>query len=296
VSDPNRPPVRLTKTPLSGDTHQPTPAVPAEAVPLDVGPAVPPSPDTPPTLAASPETVASPEHPSASSSAPRPVALIAVVAAVALAAVLGGGVAIGLAAGHRSAAPLTGGGPQATITQTASRPLTDAPSPSVTPTSTVPTIPAPAQTDVPTSTGMKNVCWDGSQVSHSRCPQATGPRALQYAFPQLDLDSCTNGAGVGDHFHPDWSYRCTWRGNEYHVAEYISETTRTQRLAEYGVCQQIGPGQCIAGPTAEGKRYVKTYTEESGLLFFVSSPQGLPALNAILPRSAAVLTWGMPAL
>lgn len=285
----------MTDCPMCGTTSSGTtfcekcgtrlaPVAPANAAPPPpaVAPAAPPTPaPAPPSGPMAPSASTSPTSSAPSrrgARKPPRTALLVGAGVVAVLAVAGLGVGIGLAAGNDTE-------PSANSTSVVNDPTSAAP------TSNAPSSGVPTSGETPE--GPARVCWDGSQVRGTEtCPIATGPNAIRYAFPQVDFNTCASDAGVGDHFHPGWSYRCHWRGHEFHIAEYVDEAARTERLAEYGPCNPPGVGLCVAGPTALGNRYVKTYADFTGLLFYVSSPDGMPALSQLLPRSADVMLNG----
>ena len=133
-------------------------------------------------------------------------------------------------------------------------------------------------------------CWDGTVVTYTvdRCPEPTGESAM---FSALGVDPalCSKDAGST---HNEASYACVVAGAPVHVAMYVSEGARQQRLSSYGVCSSRGGGRVLCGP-AVAKRWVRTF--EGSVLFYASVPNGSRrALMTLDQLTLDELQWGRP--
>lgn len=137
---------------------------------------------------------------------------------------------------------------------------------------TTPTAPA----EVP-----KRRCWDGTEVEgETRCP-VDGQDAQFWAFG-LDRADCRPGR---DSTHARWSYECTIRGVDVHLATYDA-SDRAERLRSYGKFTDLGGGRVLAGgPRTPARRWLRTYADgwaDKGMLMYAS-------IDARDPRDYRVL-------
>lgn len=116
----------------------------------------------------------------------------------------------------------------------------------------------------------KRRCWDGSQVEGAKtCPVAVED-AQFWAFG-LDRAECRPGRPSS---HARWSYECTVRGVDVHLATFDTVSDRDDRLTTYGELQAAGGGRVLAGgPGTPAGRWLRTYDDAwagKGLLMYAS--------------------------
>lgn len=125
-------------------------------------------------------------------------------------------------------------------------------------------------------------CWEGSQVDGEKtCPVAV-EEAQFWAFG-LDRADCRPGRASS---HARWSYECTVRGVDVHLAAYNTLADRDGRLATYGDQQAAGGGRVlVGGPRTPAGRWLRTYDDAwagKGLLMYASVDAEDPADYQVL--------------
>lgn len=155
------------------------------------------------------------------------------------------------------------------------------------PTPTAPAKPEPA----------KRRCWDGTVVQGEHRCSVDAQDAQFWAFG-LDRSNCRPGRRSS---HARWSYECTVRGVDVHVATYNADA-RSSRLREYGARQDLGNSRVLTGgPDAASGRWLRTYDDVAaarGLLMYASvdgaDPYYRQVLLSLRQRFAEKLLMGEP--
>lgn len=112
-------------------------------------------------------------------------------------------------------------------------------------------------------------CWDSSTVTGGlTCPPLRGRDALFAAFP-IDPSTCADDPGRVNVYNR-WSLWCDLGDFDVHLAAYSDPDARAQRIGEYGPCRKTGGGRVVCQPNATNSRTVRTYTEASGVLVYMS--------------------------
>lgn len=143
----------------------------------------------------------------------------------------------------------------------------------------------------------KRRCWDGTVVQGERRCSVDAQDAQFWAFG-LDRSSCRPGRRSS---HARWSYECTVRGVDVHVATYNADA-RSSRLREYGARQELGNSRVLTGgPDAASGRWLRTYDDVAaakGLLMYASVDAADPYYRQVLlslrQRFADKLLMGEP--
>lgn len=156
------------------------------------------------------------------------------------------------------------------ITQAVATPEPSTPEGEATPSPTA--APAPEQ----------RVCWDDTEVRGKQTCPVDVEDAQFWAFG-LDRADCRPGRASS---HAQWSYECTVRGVDVHVASWNSAADRAERLGTYGVQKPTGGGRVLAGgPATEAGRWLRSYDDAwaaKGLLMYASVDAADPADQAVL--------------
>lgn len=163
------------------------------------------------------------------------------------------------------------------------------------PTPALSSAPAPTPTAAPVAP--KRRCWDGTEVEgDTTCTLSV--EDAQFAAFGLERADCRPGRVSS---HARWSYECTVRGVDVHLATYRAGDRRS-RLGTYGALSALGGGRVLAGgPKTPAGRWLRTYDDAwaaKGLLMYASidarDPRDYRVLMGLQQRFPDKLLMGEP--